>query len=132
MASKLLRSIKDLIRSELQKRNWSERELAIKAGVTPATINELLKSEDKDLRVSTLEDIAKALGMEAWQLLRGGNLEPSSIEKRLEALERVAFGSENESAEGWSMKLQKAVFDHQQGERAKEAKVDPKKKGSGS
>ena len=56
------------VSSQLKIRNWSERELARASGLTPAAINGALKCV-KDVRLSTIVSIAKALGVSPSYLI---------------------------------------------------------------
>ncbi len=60
---KRLEWIKKSIRKSVESRNWSERELAQKAGLNPNTINKFLKDPEQDIKATTLFEIAAALGV---------------------------------------------------------------------
>jgi transcriptional regulator with XRE-family HTH domain len=67
-----------LIKSELERRDWSERDLAHEASLHPSVINRLLKT-DSDPQISTLAKIAQALGVSLSKLI----MEEDSGERNL-------------------------------------------------
>jgi transcriptional regulator with XRE-family HTH domain len=58
-----------LIREARQKRGWSQRELARRAGVRQATVSQLERGVRR-LDLDVLERVARALGVPANRLLR--------------------------------------------------------------
>jgi|GEM_PF-1843463 len=64
-----LKYIKDFVRDSIEKRNWSERDLARRSNLSPPTVNELLGNPDRDVKTQVLEAIAFALGVPPFYLL---------------------------------------------------------------
>lgn len=76
-------------------RSLSQAELARKAGLSTTTLSEIETGKPRDIRLSTLCSIAKALGAKAVELLRESDLDLSSKDqtvllKASEAILRVA------------------------------------------
>ena len=55
----------------------SQSELHRKSGVAQATIGRMLSERGENARIETLDKIAKAYGMQGWQLLVAG-MDPSN------------------------------------------------------
>ncbi|MGL4868744.1 MAG: helix-turn-helix domain-containing protein [Aeromonas veronii] len=64
-------SFRDRLKYMLNERDWNQADLARKSGVSKAVISELLSNPSKDLRVSSLLSIARALGCDPLWLYTG-------------------------------------------------------------
>lgn len=84
--SKALHRVKKSIRAALHARNWTERDLSRASGVNATTINNLLKIEDKDLTLSTLEALSKGLTISIADLIG----ERDEVSKREDLLKSVS------------------------------------------
>lgn len=91
-----LNSLITFIKAQLEKRNWSERDLARTAQLTPAAVNGALKGE-KDIRLSTIVSMATGLEVEPFYLLmtpseraKWGAKAESGLAERVAALEAKA------------------------------------------
>lgn len=56
---------------------WKQIRLGKKAGVGQATIGRILSDEGEDSGIETVAKLAKAFGLEAWQILVAG-MDPSN------------------------------------------------------
>lgn len=55
------------IREEIDKRGWSQRQLARKANMAPGALNDILTKPDRVPRERTLEKLTAVLGTPPWQ-----------------------------------------------------------------
>lgn len=95
-------NIGERIEAEMQKREWSEGELARRAGINQPTVHRIIKGESKSPRRDNVEAIAKAFGCSAEWLWTGAGVAPlgsrsdaapaSSAAKVLEMLEKHGKG----------------------------------------
>lgn len=95
-------NIGERIEAEMQKREWSEGELARRAGINQPTVHRIIKGESKSPRRDNVEAIAKAFGCSVEWLWTGVGVAPlgsrseaaptSSAAKVLEMLEKHGKG----------------------------------------
>lgn len=102
MPTKHLKLLRDFIHNALEKRGWSERELARRSGLNPGTLNNALTKSD--LQLSTLMSIAKGLDMSPAFLLatpderaRLDGTKAPEVDERLARLEQAVFKHPTES-----------------------------------
>jgi transcriptional regulator with XRE-family HTH domain len=113
-----LDSLRFLLLSELGKRNWSQRELATRSGISPQALHVFMTKAGADMKVSTLIDVAQALDLPPAFLLatpeersrlkgevqapaippfmEGVSRQLEAVEKRLAAIERTKPPSDPE------------------------------------
>ena len=95
-------NIGERIEAEMQKREWSEGELARRAGINQPTVHRIIKGESKNPRRDNIEAIAKAFGCSVEWLWTGIGTAPlgsrsseaptSSAAKVMEMLEKHGKG----------------------------------------
>jgi transcriptional regulator with XRE-family HTH domain len=55
-----------------EQRGMSQAALSAKAGLASSAVNDILKTPDRSPRLTTVEALAKALGISIWQLIESG------------------------------------------------------------
>jgi DNA-binding Xre family transcriptional regulator len=81
--------IYEKIETLLSERNWSRRQLAIKAGISPATLNSAFANRYKKFSYQTLTKICDALDIETWELI--GNIEEEVVDYLSEQVENKSL-----------------------------------------
>lgn len=69
MSQKIVKKLSQRLREERSRRNLSQETLAQRAKLSRNFIG-MLERGERNITISSLEDLAGAMGMEAWELLR--------------------------------------------------------------
>jgi len=67
-ATESTRIFAENIRAEMALRGWNQTQLAEKSGMSQPRISEILR-EEKDIRLGTVDRVARAFGLSALQML---------------------------------------------------------------
>lgn len=87
------------VRYERERKQWSQEELALRAGLNPKTIERIEEQEVENPRGNTIRSLAGALDLEPHEL----NPPPELEEERLERLEEKIDGIQSDLAAAMAM-----------------------------